>query len=54
MEEQLPAQMLPVVPHITFGLFNLAVPNIIAWLSVVALLFVAAWLRLPRFFEPES
>ncbi len=54
MEELLPAQMLPAVPHIAFGIFNLAIPNIIAWLTLVVIFFVAAWARLPRFFEPKS
>jgi hypothetical protein len=52
--EPLPAQALPAVLHLVFGVFNLAVPNIAAWLLVFALVLVAAWLRLPRVFEPGS
>lgn len=54
MEEQLPTQMLPAVPHIAFAIFNLAIPNIVAWLTLVVIFFVATWARLPGFFEPES
>ncbi|MCL5961810.1 MAG: hypothetical protein M1358_21265 [Chloroflexi bacterium] len=53
MEEPLPPQMLPAVPHIAFSIFNLAIPNIIAWLTLIVVFVVAAWARLPRFFEPE-
>ena len=53
MEEQLPTQMLPAVPHITVGIFNLAIPNIIAWITMIVVFFIAAWARLPKFFEPE-
>jgi hypothetical protein len=52
--EQLPPQTLPAVPHITFWLFNLAIPNIIAVLTVIAVFIIAAWARLPKIFEPES
>lgn len=49
--EQLPPQMLPAVPHITFSIFNLAIPDIIAWATLIVVFFVAAWVRLPRIFE---
>jgi hypothetical protein len=52
MQDLLPPQLLPAVPHVTFGIFNLAIPNIIAWLVIVVTFPVAAWLRLPKFFEP--
>jgi hypothetical protein len=42
------------VSHITFSIFNLAIPNIIVWLVVIVIFIVAAWARMPRFFEPES
>ena len=51
---QLPPEMLPAVSYITFGIFDLAIPNLIAWLAVIVFLFVAAWARLPKFFEPKS
>jgi hypothetical protein len=52
--EQLPPQMLPGVPYLKFGIFDLAIPNIIAWLAVILIFFVGAWTRLPKFFEPNS
>lgn len=52
--EQLPAQMLPTVRHVIFWVFNLAIPNIIAWLGLIIIFFVAAWARLPKLFESES
>ena len=52
--EPLPPELLPVVPHITFGIFDLAIPNIIMWLTVIVALLIAAWIRLPKFFEPRS
>jgi hypothetical protein len=50
----LPAQALPEVPHIIFGIFNLAIPNIIAWGLVVGVFAFAVWARIPRLFEPPA
>jgi len=50
--DPLPAQMLPAVPHITFGIFNLAVPNIIAWGSIALIFAIALWVRIPNLFKP--
>ncbi len=50
----LPAQTLPAVPHWVFGVFNLAIPNVIAWIAVIAFFFVASWLRLPKIFEGKE
>jgi hypothetical protein len=50
--EPLPPELLPVVPHVVFGIFNLAIPNIIAWGVVIGAVLLAAWARLPKFFEP--
>jgi hypothetical protein len=50
---QLPPEMLPVVSYIKFGIFDLAIPNLIAWLAVIVFLFIGAWARLPKFFEPK-
>ena len=52
--EPLPPELLPAVPHITFGIFDLAIPNIIMWLTIIVALLIAARLRLPKFFEPQS
>lgn len=48
--EPLPPQLLPTVPHVTFSIFNMAIPNIIAVATVVCVFFLAAWARLPRIF----
>ena len=48
--DQLPPEMLPAVPHVTFLIFDLAIPNLIAWVTVIVIFFVAAWLRLPKIF----
>ncbi|MEJ2549771.1 MAG: hypothetical protein P8Z42_04510 [Anaerolineales bacterium] len=50
--DQLPPSMLDTVPHVIFGIFNLAIPSIIAWAGVVAVFFLSAWSRLPKIFEP--
>ena len=47
---QLPAEMLATVPHVTFGVFNLAIPSIIGWALVIVIFCAAAWLRLPKIF----
>lgn len=52
--EELPTQMLPAVPNIILGVFNLAVPNLVVWLVVIVFFFLAAWARLPKAFEPSS
>jgi hypothetical protein len=50
----LPPELLSPVPNITFGIFNLAIPDIVAWIIVVVIFITAAWARLPKFFEPTS
>ena len=50
----LPPQTLPAVPHVSFSVFNLAIPHIVAWALVFAIVLVAAWIRLPKIFEPRS
>jgi hypothetical protein len=47
---ELPAQLLAAVPHITFSIFNTALPNLIVVLLLIVIFFVAAWARLPRSF----
>lgn len=47
-------QTLPAVPHVVFGIFNLAIPNIIFWGLVILLFAGAAWARLPKFIERSS
>jgi len=50
----LPPELLPPVQHVAFGIFNLAIPNIIAWIIVIVIFVVASWARLPKFLEPKS
>jgi hypothetical protein len=50
----LPPQTLPAVPSVSFSVFHLAIPNIVAWALVFAIVVLAAWLRLPKYFEPGS
>jgi hypothetical protein len=52
--EPLPAQLLPAVPHVVFRIFNLAIPNLIAWGTVVVAFSLAVFARLPKFFEPPE
>jgi len=52
--EPLPPELLRAVPHIAFGIFNLAIPNIIVWLVLIFVFAVAVWARRPKIFEPES
>jgi hypothetical protein len=52
--EELPPQMLNTVRHVTFSIFHLTIPNIVVWSSIIVILFVAAWLRLPKIFESDS
>jgi hypothetical protein len=50
--EPLPPEALPPVQHVVFGIFNLAIPNILAWFAMVVVFFLSAWTRLPKLFEP--
>ncbi|HUX19669.1 MAG TPA: hypothetical protein VMW69_00430 [Spirochaetia bacterium] len=50
----LTTQTLPAVPHVVFGIFNLAIPNIIFWAIAIVVFFVGAWVRLPKFIEHSS
>jgi len=50
--EPLPAQLLPATAHVVFGIFNLAIFNVLAWVALIVVFFVMAWMRLPRIFEP--
>jgi len=50
----LPPQTLPAVPLVSFGVFHLAIPDIVGWLLVFAIFLLASPIRLPKFFEPGS
>ncbi|MGD8621041.1 MAG: hypothetical protein PVI81_06730 [Anaerolineales bacterium] len=49
---QIPTILLASVPHVDFGIFNLAWPNIVVWAGLLMVLLAATWLRLPLMFEP--
>jgi hypothetical protein len=49
--DALPPETLPAVPHVTFLIFNLAIPNIIMWGIAIVSFFIAAWFRLPTVFS---
>jgi hypothetical protein len=44
----------PAVPHVVFGIFNLAWPNIAFWVLVVVVFVVASWARMPTFMESDA
>jgi len=50
----LPPQTLPAVPHVSFSVFHLAIPNIVAWVLVFVIVLIAAWMRLPKIFDSGS
>lgn len=50
----IPTQQLLAVPHLIFGIFNLSIPNIIAWVIVIGGFLLASWIRLPKIFEGKE
>ncbi len=50
----IPTQQLLAVPHLIFGIFNLSIPNIIAWVIVIGGFLFASWIRLPKIFEGKE
>ncbi len=49
--EHLSVELLPVVRHFVFSIFNISLPNLIIGVIIVAILFLGAWARLPHFIE---
>ena len=45
----LPPELLSPVPNVSFGIFDLAIPDIVAWIIIVVIFIAAAWIRLPKF-----
>lgn len=43
----------PAVPHVVFGIFNLAWPNVAFWALVIVVFVVASWARMPSFMESD-
>jgi hypothetical protein len=52
--EPLPPALLPAVPHIVFGVFNLAIPDIAVWGVLILGFVLACWARLPKILESQS
>jgi hypothetical protein len=52
--EPLPPEALRTVPHIVFGVFNLAIPNIIVVAVLIFVFALACWARLPEVIESGS
>ncbi len=52
--DQLALMAKPAVPHVVFGIFNLAWPNIAFWALVIIVFVAAAWARMPAFMESDS
>ncbi len=49
--DQLSTQLLPVVTHFSFLIFNISLPNLIVGALLIAIFFLGAWARLPGFIE---
>lgn len=49
--QNLPIQSLPAVPHLVFGIFNLAIPDLIFWIAVIVAFVAGCWARMPKFME---
>lgn len=47
--QNLAIETLPVVPHIVFGIFDLAIPDLIFWVAVIVAFFAGCWARIPNF-----
>ena len=49
--EDVSSQVLPAVHHLRFLIFDWSLPNVIMGAIVIALFFLGAWARLPRWIE---
>lgn len=45
------SQTLPAVIHLKFLIFDWSLPNVIMGVILIAVFFVAAWARLPKWIE---
>lgn len=45
------SQVLPAVHHLKFLIFDWSLPNVIMGVIVIALFFLGAWARLPKWIE---
>ena len=49
--EDVSSQVLPAVHHLRFLIFDWSLPNVIMGVIVIALFFLGAWARLPKWIE---
>ena len=49
--ETVGSQALPVVHHLKFLIFDWYLPNVIMGVIIIAVFFLAAWVRLPKWIE---
>ncbi len=52
--QNLTIETLPAVPPLVFGIFNLAIPNLIFWLAVAVVFFAACCARIPNFMTHDA
>jgi hypothetical protein len=45
------SQTLPAVLHVRFLIFDWSIPNVIMGVVLIAVFFLAAWARLPKWIE---
>ena len=49
--ESVGSQALPVVHHLKFLIFDWSLPNVIMGVIIIAIFFLGAWARLPKWIE---
>ncbi len=49
--EEVSSQVLPAVHHLRFLIFDWSLSNVIMGVIVIALFFLGAWARLPKWIE---
>lgn len=37
------------MPHVVFGIFDLAIPDLIFWVAVIVVFSAGCWARMPNF-----
>jgi hypothetical protein len=52
--EGLISQTLPAAIHLRFLIFDWSLPNVIMGVVLIAIFFLAAWARLPKWIERGS
>jgi len=49
--EAVGSQVMPAVHHIKFLIFDWSLPNVIMGVIIIAIFFLGAWARLPKWIE---